>query len=539
MQEAFLKVWERWDRVSAVPDPVAYLYRTAFNVFRSRLRRAARAARRVFGAEASFDPSPGVEDRQDLLGAHRTLAPRQRSAVVLMELMDLSSEDAARILHVRPVTVRVLASQGRAAIKRHLEGPMDELRPMLERLRDDFTPARNGFEELVALRDRKRRRQRSTAVAVALAVGIGGILVAGRAFDFGSARGPAGDPDGSTPAPPVESTFRGELVATFPVGEDVRSVVYGEGSVWVAVSNNDGTFAGRILRIDPATNETLATIPVETIPTWEVGGGAMVVADGSLWVTGGVERPGAFDDPGGGADAAMIWIDASTNEVVQTFGLGGEVGADLTFLDGDLWVLLFGDETVDHSMEVVRVDPSTGEELARIPLTTGWAHTIVAAGGHLLVLEGGRLVVNQGGQLTSIDPKTDAVGASAGIPSPYSAEGPVVWRDELWAGVEHGFARFDTETGELIDRFFDLDPSRLSLGRMSLEADDRGIWFLGYNGVQGGGPVRLALFDPEADTVVELVALEEGNPVAIAVAPDSVWILNVEGTLTRVDLVQD
>ena len=60
MQEAFLKVWERWDRVSAVPDPVGYLYRTAFNVFRSRFRRAARAARRVFAAEASFDPFPGV-----------------------------------------------------------------------------------------------------------------------------------------------------------------------------------------------------------------------------------------------------------------------------------------------------------------------------------------------------------------------------------------------------------------------------------------------------------------------------------------------
>lgn len=122
MQEAFLKVWERWDRVSRVPNPAGYLYRTAFNVFRSRIRRAARAARRLFAAEASFDPFPGVEDRQDLLDALRKLTPRQRSAVVLMELMDLSSDEAATILHIRPVTVRVLASQGRAAIKRDLEG---------------------------------------------------------------------------------------------------------------------------------------------------------------------------------------------------------------------------------------------------------------------------------------------------------------------------------------------------------------------------------------------------------------------------------
>jgi RNA polymerase sigma-70 factor, ECF subfamily len=122
MQEAFLKVWERWDRVSRVQDPTAYLYRTAFNLFRSRLRRAARAARRLLAADPVADPFPAVEDRQDLLGALRRLAPRQRAALVLMELMDLTSEDAARILHVRPVTVRVLASQGRASIKRDLEG---------------------------------------------------------------------------------------------------------------------------------------------------------------------------------------------------------------------------------------------------------------------------------------------------------------------------------------------------------------------------------------------------------------------------------
>jgi hypothetical protein len=415
---------------------------------------------------------------------------------------------------------------------------MDDLGPMLERLRDDFTPARDGFEELVALRARKRRRQRSTAVAVALAVGIGGILVAGRAFDFGSARAPAGDPDSSTPVPPEAATLRGEIAATFPVGEDVRSVVYGEGSVWVAVSNNDGTFAGRILRIDPTTNETIATIDVEAIPTWEVGGGAMVVADGSLWVTGGLERPGAFDDPGGGADAAVIRIDTSTNEVVQTFALGGEVGADLAFLDGDLWVLLFGDETVDHSMEVVRVDPSTGEELARIPITTGWAHRIVPVAAHLIVIEGGDPVVNEGGQMTSIDPATNAVAASAAIPSRYSPHGPVQWHDELWASLEDGFARFDPATGELVGRSTDLDQSRLAIGVGLIEADDRGIWFFGYDGVQGDGPTRLARFDPGSETVTELVSLEEENPIAMAIGPDSVWILNYEGTLTRVDLIE-
>ena len=55
MQDAFVAVWERWDRVSVMDDPTGYLYRTAMNRFRSRLRRASRAARRAIGSEVGGD----------------------------------------------------------------------------------------------------------------------------------------------------------------------------------------------------------------------------------------------------------------------------------------------------------------------------------------------------------------------------------------------------------------------------------------------------------------------------------------------------
>jgi RNA polymerase sigma-70 factor, ECF subfamily len=116
MQEAFLKLWERWDRVRAHPDPGGYLYLTAFNLFRSRLRRAGRAARRVLAGH-SRDPLAEVDARESLAAGLRGLTPRQRAAIVLLELLDFSSEEAARALGVRPVTVRVLASQGRAALR--------------------------------------------------------------------------------------------------------------------------------------------------------------------------------------------------------------------------------------------------------------------------------------------------------------------------------------------------------------------------------------------------------------------------------------
>jgi RNA polymerase sigma-70 factor (ECF subfamily) len=117
MQEAFVKLWERWDRVRAHPDPGGYLYLTAFNLFRSRLRRAGRAARRVFAGHSSPDPLAEVDARESLASGLRALTPRQRAAIVLLDLLDFSSEEAGRALGVRPVTVRVLASQGRAALR--------------------------------------------------------------------------------------------------------------------------------------------------------------------------------------------------------------------------------------------------------------------------------------------------------------------------------------------------------------------------------------------------------------------------------------
>ena len=45
MQEAFVRVWERWDRVGTLDDPVGYLFKTALNLRRSALRRATTAGR--------------------------------------------------------------------------------------------------------------------------------------------------------------------------------------------------------------------------------------------------------------------------------------------------------------------------------------------------------------------------------------------------------------------------------------------------------------------------------------------------------------
>ena len=122
VQDAFLSLYERWDRLSEVDDLRAYLYRTAFNGWNKRYRKAVRAVRMTLLPKAEADDFEAVEARTVVDEALSHLSPRQRAALVLTELLDLSSEEAGEVLGIKSVTARVLASQARAAMRTHLEG---------------------------------------------------------------------------------------------------------------------------------------------------------------------------------------------------------------------------------------------------------------------------------------------------------------------------------------------------------------------------------------------------------------------------------
>lgn len=121
MQDAFVAVWQKWDRVRSMDEPTGYLYRTAMNRHRSRLRRAARAARRVTGSVEARDAFAAADERDAVARGLAALPGRQRAALVLTELIGYDSEEAGRLLGVKGVTVRSLASQGRASLRTTLE----------------------------------------------------------------------------------------------------------------------------------------------------------------------------------------------------------------------------------------------------------------------------------------------------------------------------------------------------------------------------------------------------------------------------------
>lgn len=124
MQDAFLKLWERWDSIHEIEDLTGYLFRVGLNGFRMRRRHAAMSIRKVIPAPEARDLFLDAEMRTDVRAMLLGLTPRQRAALLLVDLLGYSSEQAGSILGVRPSTVRALATQGRRAL-RAKEGARD------------------------------------------------------------------------------------------------------------------------------------------------------------------------------------------------------------------------------------------------------------------------------------------------------------------------------------------------------------------------------------------------------------------------------
>lgn len=121
VQDAFLAVWERWDRVHAMEHSTGYLYRTAMNRFRSRRRQLARAARSTLRPEPPVDPYETADLRDAVLRALDRLGRRQRAAVVLTDYLGYPSPEAADLLGIQATSVRSLVAEARTAMKQELE----------------------------------------------------------------------------------------------------------------------------------------------------------------------------------------------------------------------------------------------------------------------------------------------------------------------------------------------------------------------------------------------------------------------------------
>jgi RNA polymerase sigma-70 factor (ECF subfamily) len=124
VQEALLRAWRRWSTFDPSRGTVrGWLAAIVVDRARRHLRRLARS-----GTPGVLDVSGRPPHEADLAqrlvveGAVRSLPRRQREVVVLFYLADLSIEQTARALGVRPGTVKAHLAAARARLKSEMEG---------------------------------------------------------------------------------------------------------------------------------------------------------------------------------------------------------------------------------------------------------------------------------------------------------------------------------------------------------------------------------------------------------------------------------
>ena len=123
-QDAFVRVFERWDHIGMLDDPTGYLFRVSMNVFRSRYRRASLGLRRtLFLSPAETDDLAAVETHDAVVRLLQGLDPKQRAAVLLTAILDYSAEEAGRMLGLRASSVRSLTTRARAQMKQKVVDP--------------------------------------------------------------------------------------------------------------------------------------------------------------------------------------------------------------------------------------------------------------------------------------------------------------------------------------------------------------------------------------------------------------------------------
>jgi RNA polymerase sigma-70 factor (sigma-E family) len=130
VQDAFVAVYQRWDRLEGADVP-AYLRQAVVNRSRSALRH-----RQVVSRHPPVPPSdgPGADEpvlrdvrRTAVLEALARLPRRQREVMVLRHYLDLSEKEIAATLGITAGAVKSHASRGAARLRQHLARLLEEI----------------------------------------------------------------------------------------------------------------------------------------------------------------------------------------------------------------------------------------------------------------------------------------------------------------------------------------------------------------------------------------------------------------------------
>lgn len=161
------------------------------------------------------------------------------------------------------------------------------------------------------------------------------------------------------PPPPIETA--GVIVGTVSLGSTpasaVQTLAAGDGAVWASRADMD------VARIDPASMKVVTTIS-SPILEWASG---LAVRDGALWIADALPATNAGPQSG-----QLRKVDEATNQVVATIPVGRSPEG-MAFTPGSVWTANHRSDEVEgapapHTFSISRVDLASNTETARIPV---------------------------------------------------------------------------------------------------------------------------------------------------------------------------
>jgi RNA polymerase sigma-70 factor (sigma-E family) len=122
VQDAFLGLYARWDKLDDVGAAPAYLRASVLNGCRTALRQRSRVPFQTAGEllESAEAALIHTEEQRAVLAAVRRLPARQREALVLRYYLDMTEDQAAAAMGVSRGTVKSATSRAVAAVGRML-----------------------------------------------------------------------------------------------------------------------------------------------------------------------------------------------------------------------------------------------------------------------------------------------------------------------------------------------------------------------------------------------------------------------------------
>ena len=319
-----------------------------------------------------------------------TLEPFRESGYRRLIGAHIAAGDRAEALRVYDRCRRLLAEElgaypspeTESIYRALLEAPS----PPTRTARSQAPPTETGDHERAALQtglDTAGQKHRLHGRGALLALAAGGVLAAaglvmlvlavGRGgLSGGSGVAPASTSVGASAVAAIDSS-NGRPVGSARLEASPSAIAYGQGSVWVTMSNQDS-----VARIDPKTNTVQQTIGAGQGPTGITLGG------GFVWVASSLDGTVLQIDPRANGGQVVDKIAVGNGPTAVAYGLGG------------VWVA----NSVDRTVE--RIDPLTDKPGKPISVDAG-ADAIAVGDGAVWVAG------KSAGVLSRIDPTSRSV----------------------------------------------------------------------------------------------------------------------------------